>query len=371
LNELPLKRVHEELGASFGEFAGWHVPMNYGSVLQEHLSVRNEAGIFDISHMGRIKIKGEDSLKLLEKIFTKKIQKTKEGNLSGPTLALNEVARVIDDEMLYNLGGGEYLSVTNAASKDRMLQHLKMITAKEGFKVEIEDLTWDYALFAVQGPKSFDVVSTFGMKEALDLKPLQFIVFNPSEKNGIFLISRSGWTGEEGFELWVDVKKAADIYKNILAAGAKPVGIAARDSLRMEMGFVLGGNEYGEDPRFFPCAVSLRYGMGAIDWEKQGYVGESMLRSCRKEGSRWLRYGFVMKKEFARYIPRKGNKIYVEDVEVGWVTSGSFSPVLERGIAQGYLDSRYALVGESVKIVDERGRYGLAKIEEFPLLKRK
>ncbi|MGC8752307.1 MAG: glycine cleavage system aminomethyltransferase GcvT [Fervidicoccaceae archaeon] len=369
--ESPLKSLHEELNASFGEFAGWNVPMDYGSIIGEHLAVRKDAGIFDITHMGRIKISGKDALELLEVIFSKKIQKTKEGFMSGPTLALNELARVIDDEMLYRLPNGEFLSVTNAAFKARMIEHLTKIAKINGLEVMVEDISFKYALFAVQGPRSKDVLDTVGLKEATSLAPLQFTTFEASSNQGIYLISRSGWTGEDGFEIWVDIRKAGELYKKIVSSGAKPVGIAARDSLRMEMGFVLGGNEYGEDPKKYPCAISLRYGMGAIDWDKSGFVGEEALRACRREGARWLRYGFIMKKDWSRFIPRKGNRIFIDDVEVGWITSGSFSPILNRGIAQGYLDSRYAITGEIVEIVDERGRKGEAKIEDFPLIKSK
>ncbi|MEM4044302.1 MAG: glycine cleavage system aminomethyltransferase GcvT [Fervidicoccaceae archaeon] len=371
MKEIPLKKLHEQLGANFGEFAGWLVPMDYGSVIQEHQSVRKSVGIFDISHMGRIAIRGEDSIYLLEKTFTKKIQKTKEGFMSGPTLALNYFARVIDDEMLYRVSNTEFLSVPNAAYKDRMIGHLNEIAKNEKLRVTIDDLTDKYVMFAVQGPKSPEAMEKIGLKDALELKPLQFMIQNADMQNGVYLISRSGWTGEDGFELWIRVEKGEEIYRKLLEAGAVPVGIAARDSLRMEMGFVLGGNEYGEDPRHYPCATSLRYGMGAIDWDKVGFIGEETLRACRREGARWLRFGFIMRKEHSRYIPRKGSKILVEDIEIGWITSGSFSPVLERGIAQGYIDSRYAIVGEHVEIVDERGRKGTAKIEDFPLINRK
>jgi len=368
--ESPLKKLHEELGASFGEFAGWNVPMNYSSVIEEHLTVRRDVGIFDITHMGRLKISGSDALNLLEAAFTKRIGKTKEGRMSGPTLALNESARVIDDEMAYRLGAGDFLLVTNAAFKERMIDHLKWIAKVRGLDAMVEDITMRYALFAVQGPKSREVLEKAGIKYAGELEPLEFRVFEGAKDDGIFLLSRSGWTGEDGYEVWVRIEASIEVFKRLVSAGAKPVGIAARDSLRMEMGFVLGGNEYGEDPRLFPCATSLRYGMGAIDWEKSGFIGESVLRACRREGARWLRYGFVMKKDWARFIPRKGYGIYVDGIHVGWITSGNFSPILNRGIAQGYIDSRYAITGDAVEISDGKGRSGEAKIEDFPLIKK-
>ena len=155
-----------------------------------------------------------------------------------------------------------------------------------------------------------------------------------------------------------------------MSLGAKPVGIAARDTLRIEMGFVLGGHEYGEDPLRFPCALSLRYGMGAIDWKKTGYVGEEALRACRREGVRWIRVGFVMKKKSARFIPRQGYRILVDEIPVGWVTSGTYSPVLKRGIGMGYIDTRYAIMDEPVVIEAPNGRTGEAKLRDFPLIEK-
>lgn len=367
MNEIYLKKLHEEYGATFGEFAGWSVPMVFKSTVDEHIAVRNSCGVFDISHMGRIRVSGPDSLKLLERAFTKRIEKTKEGFLSGPTLALNEHARVIDDEMWYKVSDTEWLGVPNAAARERIINHLREIASSEKFNVNIEDLTFDYVMLAVQGPKSPEVLEKALSVNVKELKQLQFLIGSVKD---VFLLSRSGWTGEDGFELWIENEKAPAIFKRIVEAGAKPVGIIARDTLRMEMGFVLGGNEYGEDPIEFPCAIALRYGMGSIDWDKRGFVGESALRACRKEGLRWVRYGFVMKKDYARFIPRKGYKIYVDDVQVGWITSGTYSPILSRGIGQGYIDVRYAIPGETVTIIGERSREAVAKIEDFPLLKK-
>jgi len=138
----------------------------------------------------------------------------------------------------------------------------------------------------------------------------------------------------------------------------------------MEMGFVLGEHEYGEDPVKYPCALSLRYGMGAITWSKKGFAGEEALRACRREGVRWIRVGLKLAKEAGSIVPRTGDQVYVEDVNVGWVTSGSYSPVLKRGIAQAYVDSRYALFGEYVEVV-VRGKRVEAKIVDFPFIEKK
>ncbi|PMP59809.1 MAG: glycine cleavage system protein T [Caldisphaera sp.] len=371
MNDIQLKELHQKINASFGEFAGWNVPMIYSSTIEEHKTVRNSVGVFDISHMGRLKISGKNSLDLLEIVFTKKLSSTKEGFMSGPTLSLNESARVIDDEMWYKINDNEWLAVPNASAREIMITHLSKIAIQNKYDVKIQDLTFDYVLLALQGPESKYVMEKLKASWALDLKPLEFRLNENLNNINIYLASRSGWTGEDGFEFWLTPNNAERLYKLLLDNGVKPIGIAARDTLRIEMGFVLGGNEYGQDPIKFPCALSLRYGMGAIDWNKTGYIGEPSLRACKKEGLRWIRIGLEMKKSNARYIPRHGYKMYEDDIEVGWVTSGTYSPILEKGIGMGYIDTRYAILGETITINDGRGRTGEAKIVDFPLIKRK
>jgi len=366
-----LHDFHEALNASFGEFASWNVPMVYTSTMEEHLSVRNSVGIFDISHMGRLRISGKDSLDLLEKVFTKRISKTKEYSMSGPTLALNEYARVIDDEMWYKINDNEWLAVPNAATRERMIEHLNSVAKIHKFDVKVEDLTMEYVLLALQGPRSVDIMDALKASWASELKPLEFRLNETIANIEVYLISRSGWTGEDGYEFWLKPKEAETLYKKFLELGVKPIGIAARDTLRIEMGFVLGGNEYGEDPIKFPCALSLRYGMGSIDWSKSGFIGEGSLRAYRREGLRWIRVGLEMKKKYARFIPRNSYRIKVDGIDIGWITSGTYSPVRGRGVGMGYIDTRYAIFGESVTIEDHRGRSGEAKIVDFPLIKKR
>ncbi len=360
-----------ELGADVGEFAGWRVPMVYSSTIEEHMAVRRDVGVFDISHMGRLAIRGPGSLSLLERVYTKKLGKTRVGWMSGPTLALNVYARVKDDEMFYRLGDDEWLVVPNAAVTEEMKRYLASTAREMGLEgeVEIVDLGGEYALLAVQGPRSAEVMARLN-RDLEGLKPLEFLVDVDLSGVKAYIVSRSGWTGEDGFELWIKPGEAVRLYRMLLDMGVKPVGIAARDTLRIEAGFVLGGHEYGEDPVRYPCAVSLRYGLGAIDWGKTGFIGEEALRACRREGVRWIRIGLVMKKKHARFIPRQGYRILVDGVEVGWVTSGTFSPVLKRGVGQGYIDTRYAVEDEPVEIVSTQGRSGVAKITGFPLIKR-
>lgn len=367
--KIPLYDLHSELGATFGEFAGWTVPLYYTSAIEEHVTVRNNVGLFDISHMGRLMIRGPDSPELLERLFTKRLEKTRIGFMSGPTLALNEYARVKDDEMFYRISDIEWLVVPNAAVADQMKEYMTAKAREYGLNVEVVDLRNEYSLLALQGPKAVEALERVGGGDLIQLKPLEFLMNVKVGPATVYVASRSGWTGEDGFEFWIRHSDAVKLIKELIGVGVKPVGIASRDSLRIEMGFVLGGHEYGEDPLRYPCALSLRYGLGAIDWKKTGYVGESALRACRREGVRWIRIGLVMKKKYARFIPRQGYLLKVEDQIVGWVTSGTFSPIINRGIGQAYIDTRYAVLGEPVTVVREDGkRSGEAKIQDFPLI---
>ncbi len=369
LKRIPLRDFHVgELGAQMGEFAGWEVPMLYESAIAEHMAVRVGVGVFDISHMGRLRVRGSHSLDLLEAVFTKRIAKTREGFMSGPTLALNVWARVRDDEMAYRVSDDEWLLVPNAAYTDKMKDHLEITARRLGLSdVVVEDLTEKLVMLAIQGPKAVEAMEAAGASWARDLRPLEFRLDQNIGSVRVFLVSRSGWTGEDGFEVWAEPKAAVELYRILLRVGVKPVGIVSRDTLRIEMGFVLGGHEYGEDPAVWPCALSLRYGMGAIDWSKTGYEGYEALRACRREGVRWIRVGLVMKKRYARTIPRQGYKILVEGQPVGWVTSGAYSPVLGRAVGMGYVDVRYAITDEPVEI-EARNRVVEAKIQEPPFI---
>ncbi len=368
---IPLLDLHvEKLGAETGSFGEWIVPMRYTSSIEEHMAVRENVGVFDVSHMGRIRLSGPDVLDFIQYIYTKNLAKVKEYWMSGPTLALNHWARVKDDEMLYRISDEEWLVVVNALSRESMLSHYKKILEEKKYKVEIQDITYETSMIAVQGPNTARIMEEIGAGWLTDLKILEFRMNTEIAGIPVYLVSRSGWTGEDGFEIWGDHKSIWRLITLLVEKGAKPTGIIARDTLRMEMGYVLGGHEYGEDPVKYPCALSLRYGLGAIDWKKKGYIGEEALRACRREGVRWVRVGLKMSKKSARVIPREETMIYVEDQLVGWVTSGSFSPVLKRGIAQAYIDARYALFGEPVEL-EVRGKRHTAKIVDFPFIEPK
>lgn len=359
----------ERLGAEIGSFGEWQVPMRYSNSIEEHMAVRTSVGFFDVSHMGRLLLEGPDVFDLIQRVYTKDLSKVKEGYMSGPTLVLTEQARIKDDEMLYKISDEKWLLVPNALARTKMTSFLKSLIQSHGYRVNIVDLTFEYSMVAIQGPGSAHLMEQLGASWAGDLKPLEFRLDEEIAGSKVYLISRSGWTGEDGFEIWGSHGEIKKLIGALISKGIRPAGLIARDTLRIEMGFVLGDQDYGEDPVRYPCALSVRYGMGAITWSKRGFIGEEALRACRREGLRWIRMGLKMGKKAGRLFPRHGAGIYMDDIWIGWITSGCYSPVLGRGIGMGYIDTRYAIIGEEVSVEIHGKRYP-AKIVDFPFIEK-
>jgi aminomethyltransferase len=364
---IPLLDVHRELGGNPGEFAGWTTVIDYGSVVEEHMAVRKAVGFFDLSHMGRIILEGPDVVKLLDKLVPRSLDSS-EGMMVGPTAFLTESAGFIDDVMLYNMGS-RWMFVPNAANIEKDREWVEEWASKLNMNVKIVDRTSEWVMFAVQGPRAVELMKLLGApREVLDLKLLRFITDVKLENANAkaVLISRSGWTGEDGFEIIAEVsegekilRKAAELLPKL---EGKLCGLGARDSLRMEVGFVLYGHEIDETI----TPVEARYWWVYQPGPKEDCIGCKALREAFKRGASKVRVGLKLSKK-ARVVPRQGDKIYVEDVEVGYVTSGAYSPILKRSIAQAYIKPTHALIGFTVD-VERRGKRYSAKIAEFPLV---
>ncbi|HDI74588.1 MAG: glycine cleavage system aminomethyltransferase GcvT [Thermoprotei archaeon] len=352
----PLYEEHVKLGATISDFAGWSMPIVYESTIKEHLSVRKSAGIFDVSHMARILVKGADSAKLLQKLIAKNIEKAKEGRMLGPTAFLNEQGGFIDDIMVYKLSEKEYLIVGNAVNREKDFSWIKRFT--EGLEVKVADITFDIAMIALQGPDSSKIMKKLSTSDIMDLDFLHFK--KEIEVAGVksFLVSRSGWTGEDGYEIMIPSDSASKIWSALIKAGATPCGLAARDSLRIEMGYCL----YGEDIDENTTPLEARYWV--FTFNKPPYIGYDALLKKYEEGVDRIRLGIKLKE---RVVPRRGCKIYMGEKCIGEITSGTYSPVLNCGIGIAYIDSRHALVGAPV-VVDIRGKKRKAKIVDFPFI---
>jgi len=364
---IPLLDVHRELGGNLGEFAGWTTVIDYGSVIEEHVAVRKAVGFFDLSHMGRLLLEGRDVVRLLDRLVPRSIESS-EGMMVGPTAFLTESASFIDDVMLYNMGS-RWMFVPNAANIEKDRGWVEEWASKLNMDVKVVDRTFDWVLFAVQGPRAVELMKLLGVpREVLELKLLRFATDVKFEAAGAraILVSRSGWTGEDGFEIITEagegekiLRKAAELLPRL---DGRLCGLGARDSLRMEVGFVLYGHEIDETV----TPIEARYWWVYQPGPKEDCVGCKALRQAMLKGASKVRVGLKLSKK-ARIVPRQGDKVYVNGVEVGCVTSGAYSPILKRSIAQAYIKPTHALMGFTVE-VERRGKRYQAKIVDFPLV---
>jgi len=326
-----LLETHIEIGAEIGEFAGWRSPLWFSSVREEHEAVRNDAGVFDISHMTRIEIKGRDSTKLLEKLLTRDVAKTKISKMKY-CLMLNENGGIIDDLTFYRRSEDEYILVNNAITRERVVEWISQ--KAENMQVEINDYTEESILLALQGPNSPKYLERIFNVDTSGLK--WFSGFEKEIMGCKALITRSGYTGEDGFELNItggDEERYRRIWEEMLAAGVKPCGLAARDMLRLECAYPLYGQDMDENTT--PYEARLEW---AVTLEKD-FIGRERLEQLRNQQPSRLLVGLEM---LEKAIPRRGYKIYKQEEEIGEITSGGMSYQLEKGIALAKIKTNHA-----------------------------
>lgn len=367
--EVPLINIQRKFRGSIGEFAGWITSMDYGNPLDEHLAVRNAVGVFDVSHMGRYVIKGKKVFEFLQRVVSKDLSKVNEGFMSGPVLLLNDNGGIRDDIMLYHVDENTWLAVVNAPNVEKDREWMIKLRERFGYSkedVDIEDVTTRSVLIAIQGPKSLDIMDKLGLGYVKDLKILQFVREPEVLGSKAVLVSRSGWTGEEvrshGFEIWADVELGAKIFEKVIELGAKPAGLIARDSLRLEMGYLLIGVDMDENTN----PIEARYWL-PLSLDKKECVGCDKVREVFSKGVEKLRIGLRLRKG-VKVIPRHGSRIVIGDKVIGYVTSGTYSPYLKRSIAMGYIKPQYFYLGYKVG-VEVRGKIYEARIVDFPFIK--
>ncbi len=312
----PLLAEHRRLGARLTEFAGWEMPLQYTGVIAEHNAVRTATGVFDVSHLGKLRVSGAGSGEALQHALTTDVLALAPGRASY-SLVLTESGGVVDDVFLYRLAGDEWLVVPNAANVGSVA---RMIDSSGGRPVD----EWDrWAILAVQGPESFDVFRrAFPNSRATELSLYSWTNIDVYGHQG--LVARTGYTGERGFELYAPAEVATDAFRALLAAGARPVGLGARDTLRLEMGYALYGHELRLDIN------PLEAGLGwALAWPTSFRGADALLRVKEAGVARKL-FGVRCKD---RGVPRQGHEVRWGDAKVGEVTSGNFSPTLGTGIA--------------------------------------
>ena len=357
LRRTPLEAEHVALGAKMGAFGGWNMPIEYEGVLAEHRAVRERVGLFDLSHLGKVDVIGPGGLAMLQGLLSNDLAKVEAGRAQY-NLVLNDEGGVEEDLIVYRLGDERWFVVPNASNTGKVVAMLRH-TAREAEVVE-----HDWCFLGVQGPRSLEVVGV-PFPEALRLPFMGCLV---AEYHGRPLVlTRSGYTGELGFELFTDADVAVDLWDELMEEGAgfgiEPCGLGARDVLRLEMGYPL----YGQDlsPERTPLEAGLSW---AVALDKEDFTGRAALRRQRERGLPCRLRGLVT--EDRRHIPRAHQQVLADDKVAGEVTSGTFSPMLQRGIGLAYLSPADAFEPGSHVEIDIRGRRGPARIATLPFVDR-
>ena len=345
----PLYDRHVALGARLVPFAGWEMPVQYEGVIPEHLAVRNDCGVFDVSHMGELEVEGARAREYLQGLLSNDLDRIEPGKAQY-TLLTNDGGGIVDDLIVYERAPDRFLLIVNAANRETDLAWLR---DHEPEGAEIRDVSDAYALLAVQGPRS---VERLGLPEAPAFS------FADGEIDGVAcVVNRTGYTGELGVELLVPAESAGALWDRVLARGAFPCGLGARDTLRLEVCYPLHGNDIG------PETDAISAGLGWVCALDKDFTGVAALRAIKEGGPNRRLAAFVMEE---RAIPREGMAILDGSGEpVGAVTSGSHSPMLERGIGMGYVPTALAEPGTELTI-DVRGQPRRGRVVKKPIYQR-
>jgi aminomethyltransferase len=327
-------------------FAGWEMPVQYAGIREEHLAVRTNAGVFDVSHMGEVETRGPDAVRFLQHVLSNDLRRMPEGGAQYSVLC-KEDGGVLDDLFTYRLADCEFLTVTNAANHEKDLAWLREQAG--GFDVDVIDAAAKFAMLAVQGPHARRLVH--GLTDGN--LPSRFHVCQRSVAGVPVLVCGTGYTGEDGVELLLAPEHAPTVWDAVIGAGAAPVGLGARDTLRMEVCFHLYGNDLSEE------RGPIEAGLGWCCKEATGFIGSEAVAQARQGGTAEKLVPFVIE---GQGIARQGNPV----IGGGEVTSGTFSPCLERGIGMAYVSRDRAEPGTHFEI-DVRGRTRPAVVERKPL----
>jgi aminomethyltransferase len=357
----PLHARHRALGARMTAFGGWEMPVQYTGISEEHRAVRTAAGLFDVSHMGEIEIAGGDALAAVQRITSNDASRLEVGHAQYSALT-TPGGTPVDDLLVYRLADDHFLLVVNAAntSKNRDWIAAALETAEDAVAV---DTSRRYALLALQGPRSLEILQAL---TAVELDALRYYAFASGEVAGVrATISRTGYTGEDGFELFVAPQAAEAVWAALLEAGApaglRPAGLGARDTLRLEASMRLYGQDIDES------TTLLEAGLGwIVDWDKGDFVGREALVAQRAAGVDRRLVGFEM---LDHGIARAGYDVYSHGERVGRVTSGTWAPSLGKAIGMAYVPAAESAVDTGIA-VEIRGRQARARIVRMPFYKR-
>jgi aminomethyltransferase len=361
LKKTPLNARHRTLGARMVEFGGWDMPIEYSGIVDEHMAVRTRAGLFDVSHMGEIEIAGRDALQGVQHITSNDAAKLSIGQIQYSALTTPQ-GTFVDDVLVYKLADEHFMFVVNASNiiKDFNWITEHIATLEDAVAVNTSSR---YALLALQGPAASEVLQSL---TGANLAPLKYYWFTTGEVAGVrSTISRTGYTGEDGFEVFVPPASAERVWNAMLeagrAAGVVPAGLGARDTLRLEASMRLYGNDMDESTTVVEADLGW-----IVGWKKPEFLGHDVLQHQKADGARRKLVGFEM---VDRAIARHGHDVYVDGAHAGTVTSGTQTPFLKKAIGMAYVPSDRTAPGTEFE-VDVRGRRAKAKVVSMPFYKR-
>ncbi len=362
MKESPLHRIHLELGARMVEFGGWHMPLQYGSILEEGRIVRTACGLFDLSHMGRFQVLGREAVRLVDRVCTNHCARVGAGGIRYALLC-REDGHPLDDLLFYRDEEGVYL-VVNAANSERDLSWIRAHAG--GLAAEVRDLTVQSSMLALQGPRSQEILAR--VTRDVDLSAIKYYRFARGTVAGLSgtRISRTGYTGEDGFELYLPRDEGARVWREVLEAGRDlglaPIGLGARDILRLEAGMALYGHEIDEESN--PLEAGLAFAI-AFTPEKGDFIGRAALERMRGE----LRARLVGITTDGPRVPRQGQELFQGSQRVGRIASGGVSPTLGTNIGSAYV--RLGLDREGTELeLDVRGKRQACRVRELPFYSR-
>ncbi|SDN41210.1 glycine cleavage system aminomethyltransferase GcvT [Alkalicoccus daliensis] len=356
-NKTPLYDSYAKYGGKTIDFGGWDLPVQFSSIKEEHHQVRNKSGVFDVSHMGEIRVTGKDTIKYLQKMLTNDISKVKDGQCQYTAMCY-ENGGTVDDLVLYKFSDQEVLLIVNAANIQKDYEWLLEHRTEE---VNVDNESEKFAQLAVQGPEAENILQTF---TDTDLNNIRFFRFQNDVRlaGHAVLISRTGYTGEDGFEIYCRPEAAADIWDKVIAEGVSPIGLGARDTLRFEAKLALYGQELSKD------ITPIEAGIGfAVKPDKDiKCIGYDTLKKQKEEGPERKLIGLEM---IDKGIPRTDYKVLTNDKEIGFVTTGTQSPTLGKNVGLAIVDKEYTELGTEV-FVQVRKRTLKAKVVKTPFYVR-
>lgn len=355
----PLFECHQRAGGKLVDFAGWHLPVQYTGVMDEHRAVRTAAGLFDVSHMGEFRVSGPGAEALLQRLTPNDVSKLTPGRIHYSGL-LTDAATYVDDLLVYRLGEEEFFLVVNAANADK---DFAWIEGKLSGDVTLENVSADYGLLALQGPRAEEILA---LLTEIDLSQIRYYRFEIADVDGHrAIVSRTGYTGEDGFELYLAPDSAPAVWDRLLEVGEPlgliPAGLGARDTLRLEAAMALYGHEI--DDTTTPLDARLGW---VVKLAKGDFLGREVLVAQKESGLEQKLVGFEM---VGRGIGRQGYPILAGDSVVGRVTSGSFSPTLEKAIGMAYVPPALSEEGTEIEIQVRKNKIP-AVVVPMPFYKR-